>query len=389
MKHWLSLCLALGLLPGLVRAEDPAPAEEAGNAAPAPAKTPRQAAFDEERFAAGTARNRMNWLASDTDPREVIWLNGDGSSSASFLALYLPNNTKSSEGGMLILPDLAQHPDWPGLPGMLRHGMPDHGWHTLSLQLKSDAQTMGVERVMSTVGATDFPYPGAVNREGRGKTGATAGPASAGESGNSEAAPTPAPPDPDPRAATNAETDQLEQQMAADANLTDPAAEAPAAVSPDTPGSPPAEDDSPGNVSRIEQGLAQLDQFGLLNQALLGVGTGARATLAYLEGRSSLPEKGFAFVWVNAVVDENDLRALKEKQPLFDKARILDVVNTLDLDAVEQAELRQKFARRNKMEGYRQLAIPMPQLYPAVMNEPLLLRIKGWLKKTVPGQERG
>lgn len=388
MKHGLLFCLIAAILSTAVRAEDPPPAEDASKTATEPAKTPRQASFDVERFASGTARNRMNWLASDTNPREVIWLNGDSSSPASFLGLYLPNNTTTSEGGMVILPDMAQHPDWPGLPGMLRHGMPDQGWHTLALQLKPDAKPVGSERLMRPVGASDFPYSGAINREGRGKSGGPAAPTPGGESGSGGAAP-PASSEPDPRAATNAATDQLEKQMAADANLAEPAAQTDAAQA-GAPSAPSAnEDTSPDNVSRIEQGLAQLDQFGLLNQALLGVGSGARATLDYLKSRTAVPEKGFAIVWVNASLDESDLLDLKEKQPLYDKVRILDIANTLDLDAIHQAEKRHNFAKRNKMAGYRQIEMPMPQLYPEIVNEPLLQRIKGWLKKTVPGQEQG
>lgn len=65
------------------------------------------------------------------DPTEMLWLEAGG---RRFLTLYTPHGTRERQGGAILLHDLAQHPDWPGLIGPLRRGLPAQGWMTLSLQ---------------------------------------------------------------------------------------------------------------------------------------------------------------------------------------------------------------------------------------------------------------
>ena len=54
-----------------------------------------------------------------------------------FAALVLPFLTLQPQGGVILLHDYGGHPDWPGVVGALRRGLPDHGWATLSIEYPS------------------------------------------------------------------------------------------------------------------------------------------------------------------------------------------------------------------------------------------------------------
>jgi dienelactone hydrolase len=71
---------------------------------------------------------------------EDIKLNADG---VEFLALYAEPTTDESKGAVILLHGIGVHPAWPDVIEPLRMELPDHGWHTLSLQmpiLKNEAE---------------------------------------------------------------------------------------------------------------------------------------------------------------------------------------------------------------------------------------------------------
>ena len=51
------------------------------------------------------------------------------------LALWHPANVGTPKGVVILLPGDGESADWPRVIGPLRRGLPDHGWHTLSLTL--------------------------------------------------------------------------------------------------------------------------------------------------------------------------------------------------------------------------------------------------------------
>lgn len=52
-----------------------------------------------------------------------------------FLGLYAEPATDNSKGAVIILHGVGVHPAWPDVIEPLRMQLPDHGWHTLSLQM--------------------------------------------------------------------------------------------------------------------------------------------------------------------------------------------------------------------------------------------------------------
>lgn len=63
---------------------------------------------------------------------DAIKLNAGG---VNFLALYTPPANGKSKGAVIILHGNGVHPAWPAVIEPLRTELPEHGWHTLSLQM--------------------------------------------------------------------------------------------------------------------------------------------------------------------------------------------------------------------------------------------------------------
>ena len=55
--------------------------------------------------------------------------------SDDFVALWRPANIGAAKGVIILLPGEGESADWPRGIGPLRRGLPDYGWHTLSLSL--------------------------------------------------------------------------------------------------------------------------------------------------------------------------------------------------------------------------------------------------------------
>ena len=55
--------------------------------------------------------------------------------SHEFLSIYTESDVDSPKGAVLILHGRGYHPNWPEVVYPLRTGLPEHGWHTLSIQL--------------------------------------------------------------------------------------------------------------------------------------------------------------------------------------------------------------------------------------------------------------
>ena len=60
-------------------------------------------------------------------------------SDEAFVALWRPANVAEPKGLVILLPGDGESADWPRGIGPLRRGLPDHGWHTLSVSLPDAA----------------------------------------------------------------------------------------------------------------------------------------------------------------------------------------------------------------------------------------------------------
>lgn len=60
---------------------------------------------------------------------------GDTAKDATFLAIYAESEWMPAHGAAIVLHGRGFHPDWPEVVSPLRTVLPEHGWHTLSLQM--------------------------------------------------------------------------------------------------------------------------------------------------------------------------------------------------------------------------------------------------------------
>lgn len=85
----------------------------------------------------------LTLLESDRK-KDIIWLK-TGEARA-ILALKSPSKSAKMQGGIIILADLYQPPDWPVIVHGLRQYLPNYGWETLSVQLPIPNAAANTER---------------------------------------------------------------------------------------------------------------------------------------------------------------------------------------------------------------------------------------------------
>ena len=64
-----------------------------------------------------------------------------------FLGLYAENDTDKASGAVIILHGMGAHPAWPDITDPVRMELPEHGWHTLALQMPILGNDVSEEKV--------------------------------------------------------------------------------------------------------------------------------------------------------------------------------------------------------------------------------------------------
>ena len=356
-KRWLRLggCgLMWFALAGVVSAqetepdaEEPVqtPAEEPADAAPAKHIhiEPRQSLAQALRQQLPESQQR--WLAD---------------SQGEFLALYQPQNRAQPMGAVLIVHDLGQHPDWPQVVRPLRLGLPDHGWHTLSIMLPEAPGLSVPERVLATRSAAVEAEPETTDEPAAPDTSATA------ENPEDE-------PSADNEPASEAEAATIQLQGAASQD--------------DTPEPVPSFEEQA--LERIQAGLAHLQEKGLANIVLIGVGDSARLVTLFLARNPEYrDQKGMTLVWIDPRLEPAervDFLQLLGEPPY---PRILDVADTLVPERRANAKDRLRSARRLRLDNYVQVNLPLRGGDTVRQDAALLHRLRGWLGVNAPGEER-
>jgi hypothetical protein len=83
-------------------------------------------------------QERLQALAQSQLPdTQTLWLE---TQHESFLGLFKPANSPQARGAVLLLPHDRTSADWPGIITSLRQGLPDQGWHTLSIALPDEPE---------------------------------------------------------------------------------------------------------------------------------------------------------------------------------------------------------------------------------------------------------
>jgi len=72
-------------------------------------------------------------LQASLPQSEILWLSSNEKTKT--LTLNRPAISKKTLGTIILLSDINQHPDWPGIIHSLRTTLPRHGWRVLSVQM--------------------------------------------------------------------------------------------------------------------------------------------------------------------------------------------------------------------------------------------------------------
>lgn len=91
-----------------------------------------QPATDNANTAKSASRNSQSPLDKTIAEFQKVWLNIDDQKE---LAFYLNETSGKSHGGVLLIPNLNQHPASYGLINNLRHSLANNHWHTLAVNM--------------------------------------------------------------------------------------------------------------------------------------------------------------------------------------------------------------------------------------------------------------
>jgi hypothetical protein len=339
----VSFCLAASLVVSVVPcasgADEPVAAETSAPAPVASERPPTPSRGDA--MAADLARQLS---ASEF----VSMKEGDGD----FVALWRPANVGAPKGIIILLPGEGESADWPSGIGPLRRGLPDHGWHTLSLSLPDSPALILPPTAAAVEQAPEAP----------------------GAEPDIEAEPA------EPAEAPNEAGYLPEETAAPPAELpleSDDSEAARDATTPEDEESP--QPDQPERIAeRIEAALA----FARSKQPKAIVFLGQR-TGGYWAAR---------FVQQQGPADVRQLVLVRPQQPDGQEEPLAQLVPTLKLaigdfyykDGVgSQSAARERLnaSRRLDHPAYRQVGLPPHTGDRQVDQEQLLRRVRGWLDK--------
>ena len=164
LKSWPLLVVTSTLLPTLLFVGPVALMMHTAalQAADEPAEAATSDSGSDPRILPDLEQERLQALADSQLPdTEILWLE---TQHESFLGLFQPANKATPKGAILLLHHDRTSADWPGTLTTLRHGLPDQGWHTLSLSLPDepeyipprliDIELSGLDKASSTASAS-------------------------------------------------------------------------------------------------------------------------------------------------------------------------------------------------------------------------------------------
>ncbi len=305
-----------------------------------------------------------------------------GNEETTLSGLYLPENTGTPQGGILILHDIEEHAHWPQTVGPLREYLPDYGWNTLSLFFEDYLQPpkpgTQKEKEADSIPQADENQPDEVVTAASDITDELESD-TANETG---------------------EADELEDQNFIDdptdslAEIADSLDELPK-LNPENKSLEikeselSIEDQFLKDMQlRVEDGLRQLNTLGQFNLVIIAHGLSANWAAATLNERFNKTPgvKGYALVLVNAKASQYPPYQLDEQLAKL-HIPMLDIVTSL-----KKGEERMIINRRNaitRKQNRQYIQIKLPEIHTNLKGNKNMItrRVRGWLKTHAAGEE--
>ena len=266
-----------------------------------------------------------------------------------FVALWQPANDGNPKGVVILLPGEGESADWPRGIGPLRRGLPDHGWHTLSLSLP-DARVPAAP--VTTITAEPAADPAAPEQDDS-------------KTPQPEQAPTPN------------EAGYLPETTAA---------------APETTGDPADEPDATDASTAPVPPIPQAERVAKRIEAALAFARSKQPAAIVLLGHGSGAYWGAQFLQQQGPPGVTRLVMVQPRQPDGQDEPLAQLVAPLKLPTgdfyykegpgnLSAARDRLNASRRNRHPSYGQVALPPQTGDRQVDDEQLLRRVRGWLAK--------
>ena len=304
-----------------------------------------------------------------------------GDEESTLSGLYLPENTGTPQGGILILHDIEEHAHWPQTVGPLREYLPDYGWNTLSLFFEDYLRRpLPVKEIIPP---DDTPLENDASEEG-----ALAQDAALLET-----------------ELENTENEETASEEIEDQNFTDEPTDSLSEIAQSLDGLPtlntqdsitqPKDPELSSEEQflkdmqmRVEDGLRQLNTLGQFNLVIIAHGLSANWAAATLNERfkNTPGVRGYALVLVNAKASSYPVYDLNEQLAQL-KIPMLDIVTKLN-----KGEKRLMINRRNaitRKQNKQYIQIQLPEIHTNLKGKVNMLtrRVRGWLKTHAAGEE--
>lgn len=315
-------------------------------------------------------------LAKESPPHEIVWLEAsypEREEKFKVLALQQPPRAPQAQGAVLLLHDLEQHADWPYLIRPLRQSLPEDGWYTLAVNLPDRNSDTIPERTRAAKEYDQLVLTPALRTALQERISSTDEVSPAGEEGGDTA---------------EVGTEDAVEEIAPEADVTNESEAVTENVDidleekaePELPPIPYAE----RALAHLKAAINHIDQEGYQNIILLAYRGGANAALDYIQPlAASMPATGFALVMIDPDLQsryEIDLAAAFGKK--F-KPPVLDIYNSIALEARDKAARRASQARMAEMTNYRQIKLNVRES--SGFQDMIIRRVKSWMMTQAPG----
>ena len=267
------------------------------------------------------------------------------------LALWHPANVGTPRGVVILLPGDGESADWPRAVGPLRRGLPDHGWHTLSLTLPDPERPIRVVSETPEVDAT--------------------------------------PPEEEPQA-----LDEAPDEPPSEDNppIETPYLPEQAAIAPEEP---PGEEVEPEPAEQAEEEPEVLDLAGRIDQrieAALELARSRQAATIVLLGHGSGAYWAARYIQLQQPGDVSHLLAIQPRQPADAELALERLLPELGIAtgdfyykdsraASDQARQRLNASRRLAHQAYSQTGLVPLAADRQAEQQQLLRRVRGWLDR--------
>lgn len=295
--------------------------------------------------------------------------------------VYLPENTGSPQGGVLILHDIAQHAHWPNTVTPIREYLPDYGWNTLSIFFEQY-----IQKPLPDIHAKKDDTPSTENKE---QDSTENQPENTADNEVEEVA----------QENPDNNEDPITQEDSPDTTTADALDEIANNLDEIPPFSPdisqatleqaaiPIEETFMENmIARVEQGLTKLNEMGQYNIVIIANGYSANWAAKLLESRLSDNNKGYALIIIDAKSSAYPAVFLNDSLSKLD-IPMLDIVTDTRLENAYAIKARKAAMLRNQNKKYMQLHLPAIKPDLTQTNNIISRRIRGWLLTHAAGEE--